>query len=957
MYTCPPCPSLPLPTPSPSHRYLSQSPHTHTPPYKPLFEHSVTLSSVSKLTNSHESAKEAHKPSDDDYLVVDEDLMSKSDNERDSSMPESLYSSPSPTLAIHAPVMHHRPPAVRGRLFGSSPTLKVRYSTGVKSTRSPAMSFDSPQLESLEVLAVSDNTAEVAGEAPKSYAEAEVVFQKKYDDHFKVLMIQLIKSNGLSLSWLEIVQPLIMKATQTVRTDVFADDIMDINEYVRVKKLPCGIKSDSSLNHGVVCTKNVTHKKMSTSITNPTILLLKCAFDFQRRENQLSSFDTLHLQENKYLQNLVDKVKAFKPGIILVQKSVSRLALEDLYDLGIVVVVNVKPGVMERIARCTQGEILTNLDQLFFDVRLGTCAKFYLRNFTLESGIKKTLMYFDKCDPKLGCVITLQGGTNRELKKVKKVTQFGLHLAYNSLLESSFLLDEYAWPGNKDNEEEGVLQAPPESYAPTSSTPEFPLYPSLPHPLDVLPPAEVVKRLEALGVIRKGSGDELAGNVLTPQSIGEEGQDHQNPQLDGKQKELAGNSPTISGNAKQETVPAIVEGEDSFSMKDKNEEKADPKSSPTQQTDSHSVPSQEDSTTGQSDSQTIPDQADSDSIPIVSSSQTALSETGPNFTHQDPEEKLKTIDKEVLANLGEREFQTATSTQLLSISPSVKFTVPYLQTAQGCEADIRQYLPSTIYWSYQFKPTPKGSDVAKIEENGDTLEMGLTKVLVEEVVPPRQHSESIESSCSARSHSRVSYNKPSYKSVSEHPLTTSFLLLKANTNEMRAALADFRSRAGLSMEDNNFFFKSAKVAADYRLHLQNVFNKYKQFDGGRKESSEVSEEDRKEEVGDGKGKQHRFNRPSKSSCEKDALSTDAPAVASQALSNGVSKVSAAKLPVGVKQNVTEVGIDVSLCDDSKEPRVKLSHDKASPSRDVVHPDYRHLVGSSESSKPVYTMAC
>ena len=55
------------------------------------------------------------------------------------------------------------------------------------------------------------------------------------------------------------------------------------------------------------------------------------------------------------------------------------------------------------------------------------------------------------------------------------------------------------------------------------------------------------------------------------------------------------------------------------------------------------------------------------------------------------------------------------------------------------------------------------------------------------------------------------------------------------------------------MEDNQFFFKSAKVAADYRLHLQNVFNKYKQF-GGEFESDEEEEkeekgvEEQKEEV-------------------------------------------------------------------------------------------------------------
>ena len=521
---------------------------------------------------------------------------------------------------------------------------------------------------------------------------------------------------------------------------------MDINEYVRVKKLLCGAKSDSSLTHGVVCTKNVTHKKMCTTILNPTILLLKCAFDFQRRENQLSSFDTLYLQENKYLQNLVDKVKAFKPKIILVQKSVSRLALEDLYDLGIVVVVNVKPSVMERVARCTQGEILTSLDQLFFDVRLGTCGKFYLRNFTLESGIKKTLMYFDKCDPKLGCVITLQGGASRELKKVKKVTQFGLHMAYNSLLESSFLLDEYAWPCSEEDEAPYAF-APSEPYSPTSSTPEYPLYPSLPHPLDSLPPAELVKRLEALGVEAEEAeeaeeavgGDETEGEKVLKEPDSES--------LDMKsvpsQAEVAG-----SEGGKAVDIPDTQQQPNSNSVNshsDSSQTASNTEPSTQDQENSNSIPHGPDS---------IP--PDSNSVLPESNSQTTSSQQLLQIVvskaELTPEDRLKLFHKDVLVDLGEKEFLAALGSQILSISPSVRFTVPYLQTPRGREADIRQYLPNTIFWSYQFRPTlpvkPRPLGVVKEGQgSGDveksSLEMGITKELVETVQPvSRDHSRS-----------------------------------------------------------------------------------------------------------------------------------------------------------------------------------------------------------------------
>lgn len=686
----------------------------------------------------------------------------------------------------------------------------------------------------------SSGSHNMEGSKPDSCLRAECIFKREYDKHFDALMSQIVRSYGLSLSWLGVVKPLIMNATSMVRTDVFVDDVMDINEYVRIKKIACGEKEDSSINYGVVCTKNVTHKKMCTSIANPTILLLKCAFEFQRRENQLSCFDTLHLQENKYLKNLVDKVKAFRPKIILVQKSVSRLALEDLYDLGIVVVVNVKPSVMARVARCTQGEILNSLDQLFFDVCLGTCKNFYLRNFTLDSGIKKTLMYFDNCDPKFGCVITLQGGSKRELKKVKKVTQFGLHLAYNSLLESSFLLDEHAIPsravGGEDADiddadvddvgdvDDGMVEFSSFSdrfYSSTSVTPEFPLYPALAHPLDTLPASEVIRKLEGLNLLgNDGDDGDNDDRHDDEDELGEEeeGEDikSEDPlvfKIDEGRGESVGTPPPKGPKATELAATEEESSEEGAVINSHAEHLQNPNSEAVVVSDSHS-----------------------------------------SF-QQDPAVQLKAVDREVLTTLGEREFQAAMKRQLLSISPKVHFTVPYLQTVQGCEADLRQYLPNVIYWSNQFKTPPPPAKKLDRRISANIVQMGIQmqqrnadKSNSLSVIKENSTKEKKKPSRHARAWSHVSlYQQPSYKSVSQHPLTTSLLLLRANTNEMKAALADFRSRAGLSMEDNNFFFKSAKVAADYRLHLQNVFNKYKEFENEEADKEEEEEENVKKE--------------------------------------------------------------------------------------------------------------
>ena len=56
---------------------------------------------------------------------------------------------------------------------------------------------------------------------------------------------------------------------------------MDIREYVKFKKIPGGSKSDCEMISGVVFTKNIANKKMSSVLHHPRILVLSCAIDYQ----------------------------------------------------------------------------------------------------------------------------------------------------------------------------------------------------------------------------------------------------------------------------------------------------------------------------------------------------------------------------------------------------------------------------------------------------------------------------------------------------------------------------------------------------------------------------------------------------------------------------------------------------------------------------------------------------
>uniref|UniRef100_A0A673ZEV3 1-phosphatidylinositol 3-phosphate 5-kinase n=1 Tax=Salmo trutta TaxID=8032 RepID=A0A673ZEV3_SALTR len=266
--------------------------------------------------------------------------------------------------------------------------------------------------------------------------------------HMMALLQQLLYSESLSLSWRDIIVPVVRQVVQTVRPDVRScDDDMDIRQLVHIKKIPGGKKFDSAVVYGFVCTKNIAHKKMNSYIKNPKILLLKCSIEYlYREETKFTCIDPIVLQEREFLKNYVQRIADVRPNLVLVEKTVSRIAQDMLLEHGITLVINVKPQVLDRVSRMTQGDLVMSMDQLLTKPRLGTCQKFYLHSFQLANNELKTLMFFEGCSPQLGCTIKLRGASEYELARVKEIIVLMVCVAYHSQLEISFLMDEFAMP-------------------------------------------------------------------------------------------------------------------------------------------------------------------------------------------------------------------------------------------------------------------------------------------------------------------------------------------------------------------------------------------------------------------------------------------------------------------------------------------------------------------------------
>eukprot|EP01135_Chromosphaera_perkinsii_P001317 Nk52_evm44s164 gene=Nk52_evmTU44s164 len=293
--------------------------------------------------------------------------------------------------------------------------------------------------------------------------ESREDLNSRSEKHVRRMLNQLLSKGGLGAEWCDVIFGLILRVCENVSPNIRMGDSIDIREYVKIKKIPGGHMQSSDYVSGVAFTKNVAHKKMARKVANPRILILSCAIEYQRIENQLASFDPLVLQEREYLRILVSKIAFYKPDILVVEKTVSRIAQELLLEAGITLLLNVKPKMMKSISRCTGAEILVSLDKLNLNPVLGTCGSFYVSSFKsaeLQPGKRNTLVYFEGCPPQLGCTLTLRGASLSDLAKVKNITRFMIHILHGCRLENAFIVDEYAVYVNGQAENPDCISPP-----------------------------------------------------------------------------------------------------------------------------------------------------------------------------------------------------------------------------------------------------------------------------------------------------------------------------------------------------------------------------------------------------------------------------------------------------------------------------------------------------------------
>ena len=282
--------------------------------------------------------------------------------------------------------------------------------------------------------------------------------------HVRKLLQQLLQDADIPRisNWQTALLPILLKATDEVDPDVQRGDDVDIRHYVKLKKIPGGRPGDTTYVSGLVFTKNLALKSMPRAILQPKILIITFSLEYARHEQHFMSLEPVIRQEREYLENLVGRIAALKPHLLLAQRNVSGLALEFLEKANIATAYNVKPAVLEAVSRCTRTRIIHTIDKLaVHPAQTGTCDSFEVKTFVFE-GRKKTYIYLSGCQPQLGCTIALRGADNLILSKIKRITEFMIYVVYNLKLETCLMRDEFALIPSTEVEQMAVDKRPPD---------------------------------------------------------------------------------------------------------------------------------------------------------------------------------------------------------------------------------------------------------------------------------------------------------------------------------------------------------------------------------------------------------------------------------------------------------------------------------------------------------------
>ncbi|MEM1891423.1 MAG: thermosome subunit beta [Nitrososphaerota archaeon] len=210
---------------------------------------------------------------------------------------------------------------------------------------------------------------------------------------------------------------------------------VDLDDILLVKKSGQSLR-DTKLIEGIVLDKEVVHPDMPKLVRNAKIAMLDAPLEIEKTE-----FDAkLHIetpeqmkafmkQEEDMLRDMVNKIISVGANVVICQKGIDDLAQYFLAKAGILAVRRVKKSDMDKLAKATNGRVISRIDDLTPE-DLGRAALVEERRVGEDK-----MVFIEGCENPKSISILIRGGTQRIVDEAERSLKDAINVVKDVIVE------------------------------------------------------------------------------------------------------------------------------------------------------------------------------------------------------------------------------------------------------------------------------------------------------------------------------------------------------------------------------------------------------------------------------------------------------------------------------------------------------------------------------------------
>ena len=192
-------------------------------------------------------------------------------------------------------------------------------------------------------------------------------------------------------------------------------------ENIKVEKKSGGSIQDTQIVKGIVLDKEIVHSGMPTKIEKAKIALVNSALEIEKTEmsSEIRITDPTQMQmfleeENRMLKGMVDKLHDIGTNVLICQKGIDDIAQHYLSKHGIMAVRRVKESDMIKLAKATDGRVISNLDDLT-EKDLGSADIAHQKKVESDKWV-----FIEGCKHPQSVTLLIRGGSQRVIDEVDR---------------------------------------------------------------------------------------------------------------------------------------------------------------------------------------------------------------------------------------------------------------------------------------------------------------------------------------------------------------------------------------------------------------------------------------------------------------------------------------------------------------------------------------------------------